>query len=377
MPRLPTLLVHAGVRHVEGAVVPPVFMSANYLMADVGRYGDVRYLRLSNSPQQLALAEKLAAVEGAEAALPLASGMAAISTALLSVLSTGDHLLVQRNTYGGTATFVQHELARLGISSTAIDPVRPETWAGACRDRTRMVWVEAISNPLMEVPALDAVVAFARERGLVSGIDATFASPVGFRPVPFGFDLSVHSATKYLNGHSDLVAGTLAGSRERVAAATAVSHHLGGSLDPHACFLLDRGLKTLALRVPRQAETAGRIASFLAEHPAVERVRYPGLRSDPGHERARRFFAHPGGMLAFSLRDDAAAERFLARVTLPIHAASLGGVETLVVRPSRSSHLGMDPAEREALGITDRLIRVSVGIEDPDDLLEDFASALA
>jgi cystathionine beta-lyase/cystathionine gamma-synthase len=374
-PRIRTLLVHAGVEHLGGAVVPPIFQSANYLQDDADSYSGVRYLRLSNSPQQRALGHKLAAIEGAGAALALSSGMAAISSALLSVLSAGDHLLVQRNLYGGTATLLG-DLERLGISHTAIDATDPSSWASALRPETRAFYVEAISNPLLEVPALDDVVAFARARGLTSLIDATFVSPVGFRAVPFGFDLVLHSATKYLNGHSDLVAGVVAGSDEAVERVRHVQHHLGGSLDPHSCFLLDRGLKTLALRVPTQAATALRLAETLAAHPRVSRVRYPGLPTDPEHARASRFFSHSGGMVTFETDDEQGAERFLERVSIPIHAASLGGVETLVVRPSRSSHLGLEPAERERLGISDRLIRVSVGIEDPDDVVDDFLKAL-
>lgn len=376
--QLATLLVHAGSRHIEGAVVSPIFQSANYLQKeDATTYGEVVYLRLSNSPQQRALAEKLAAIEGAEAALPLASGMAAISTALLSVLSAGDHLLLQRNVYGGTATLLHEDLARFGITFTEVDGTRPETWAAAVLPKTRAFYVEGISNPLLDVPALDAVVAFCRENGLVSLIDNTFLSPAGFRPIPFGFDLVVHSATKYLNGHSDLVAGVVAGSRSRIDAVHALSHHLGGSLDPNACFLLDRGMKTLTLRLARQTETALQIAMFLADHPTVARVRYPGLPADPNHLRARTFFDHFGAMVTFEVHTDTQAKRFLSDVRIPLHAASLGGVETLVVQPSRSSHLGMSPTEREALGITDRMIRVSIGIEDPDDLVRDFAQALA
>lgn len=377
MDRLSTLLVHAGHRAIEGAVVPPVFHSANYLNNDASDYGGVVYLRLSNTPQLLALGEKLAAIEGAERALPLASGMAAVSTALLSVLSAGDHLLVQRNVYGGTATFLRDDLARLGVTATEIDAGRSEGWASAVTPQTKAVYVEGISNPLLEVPQLDAVVEFARARGLVSLIDNTFLSPAGFRPIPFGFDLVVHSATKYLNGHSDLVAGVVAGSAARIERVAHVAHHLGGSLDPHAAFLLDRGLKTLELRLLRQTDTAMRLAMFLSEHPSVARVRYPGLPGDPGHARAREFFDHFGAMITFDTHTEAAASALLERVRIPLHAASLGGVETLVVRPSRSSHLGLAPSEREALGITDRMIRLSVGIEDPDDLVDDFARALA
>lgn len=382
--RLATLLVHAGTNHIGGAVVSPIFQSANYLLPSgedlqtaPATYDEVVYLRLSNSPQQLALAEKLARIEGAEQALPLSSGMAAVSTALLSVLSAGDHLLVQQNTYGGTSTFVRRDLARFGITFTEVDAARPDTWEAAARSNTRAFYVEGISNPLLDVPQLDAVVAFCRARGLVSLIDNTFLSPAGFRPIPFGFDLVLHSATKYLNGHSDVVAGVVAGSRERMAPVMALARHLGGSLDPNSCFLLDRGLKTLTLRLARQTENALLVAMFLADHPSVGRVRYPGLPGDPNHGRARTFFEHFGAMVTFETRTEAQAARFLAQVRIPLHAASLGGVESLVVQPSRSSHLGLSAVERESLGISDRLIRVSIGIEDPDDLVEDFARALS
>jgi cystathionine beta-lyase/cystathionine gamma-synthase len=373
--RLSTLLVHAGAPRIEGAVVTPVFQSANFLQEDVATYGAVRYLRLSNSPQQLALAAKLAAIEGAEDALPLSSGMAAISTALLSVLSSGDRVLVQQNTYGGTTTLLA-DFHRFGIEVVEVDAAAPETWPEVCTPNTRAFYVEAVSNPLMDVPALDAVVAFARERGLVSLVDATFQSPVGFRAIPFGFDLVLHSATKVLNGHSDLVAGVVAGSTAHIARVRDLQHHLGGHLDAHGCFLLDRGLKTLALRVPRMAENAARMARFLADHPRVRRVRYPGLERDPHHARASRFFEHFGWMLSFELDSAATAERLLSRVRIALHAASLGGTETLLVRPSRSSHLGLLEEERARLGIDDRLVRMSVGIEDPEDLIEDLAQAL-
>lgn len=371
MSKLPTLLVHAGAEHPQGAVVGPIHRSANYLQDGAATYNGVRYLRLSNSPQQRALHAKLAAIEGAQAALSFASGMAAISTSLLALLSSGDHLLIQRNVYGGTNTFLQ-DLARWGIQHTEVDATQPETWAESLRPTTRAFYVEGISNPLMEVPELAAVVSFCREQGLRSVIDNTFLSPQQYRPVEQGFDLVCHSATKYLAGHSDLVAGTVAGSAELVEQVLHLQSHLGGSLDPDACFLLDRGLKTLHLRVPYQAATALRLARFLDSHAGVTRVLYPGLQSDPNHARAQVFTGH-GGMLSFEARDP---ERFLERVQIPLNAASLGGVESLVVRPARSSHLGMDPAERQRIGITDALVRVSVGVEDPEDLLADFAQAL-
>ncbi len=373
---LATRLVHSASPHIERAVVAPIFQTANYLQDDAQTYAGVRYLRLSNSPQHLALHAKLASIEESEAALSFASGMAAISTALLALLVPGDHVLVQASTYGGTATLLGEDLRSLGISHTEVDAARPETWPAALRPTTRVFYVEGISNPLMEVPDLPAVRDFARAHGLVSMIDNTFVSPVNFTPIPFGFDLVLHSATKYLNGHSDLVAGVAAGGAALIERLAHRQNHLGGSLDPNSAFLLDRGLKTLHLRMARHNETAERLARALAEHPAIASVRYPGLPSDPAYARARSVFSGFGGMLAFRVRTALAAERFLAAVRIPLHAASLGGVESLVVRPSRSSHLGLEPALREAKGITDALIRVSVGVEDADELIADFRQAL-
>jgi cystathionine beta-lyase/cystathionine gamma-synthase len=360
-------------------VVTPIFQSANYRMSDETTYDAVRYIRLSNSPNHHTLQARLAAVESAEAALLTASGMAAIATAILSHLQTGDHLLTQRTLYGGTQSLLDRDLPRLGITHSSIDIADPEgehAWEGALTPRTRMIFVESISNPLMEVGDLQAVVEFARRHDLVSVIDNTFATPVNFRPSEVGFDLVVHSATKYLNGHSDLVAGAVIGSSAAVDRVRHLLLHLGGSLDPNTCFLLERGLKTLSLRVARQNETAAKLARFLQGQPTVRSVNYPGLETSPSHGHANRYFSGYGGMLSFYLEDAAAAEGFLHRLTLPVHAASLGGVESLVVRPARSSHLGLEQEEREKLRITDDLVRVSVGIEDADELIADFAQAL-
>ena len=240
-----------------------------------------------------------------------------------------------------------------------------------------MVYVESITNPLMEVGDLRGIVAFARENSLVSVIDNTFATPVNFRPLEVGFDLVVHSATKYLNGHSDIVAGAVVGSTEKVEKVRQLMLHTGGSADPHACFLLERGMKTLAIRMERHNRNGQTLAEFLAGHPAVEKVNYPGLPDDPGYEYARDLFTGTSGMLSFYCGSAQAAEKLLDRVRIPVHAASLGGPETLVVRPARSSHLGQTAEERERLRITDDLIRVSVGIEDIDELVEDFDRALS
>jgi cystathionine beta-lyase/cystathionine gamma-synthase len=337
----------------------------------------VLYIRLNNSPNHVVLHHKLAALENAEAALVTASGMAAISTSLLTVLSRGDHLLVQDCLYGGTHTFIAHDFERFGIEYTVIDGGDPASWKSKLRSNTRAIYVEAIANPLMTVSDLPAVARFARENGLVSMVDNTFPSPVNFRPAEWGFDLSLHSGTKYLNGHNDIVAGAVIGRADLVEAVRLKLNHLGGSLDPHACFLLHRGIKTLALRVRQQNVSALAIARFLEEHAAVERVNYPGLVGNDSHERAAECFDGFGGMLSFEVHGGvAAAERVLDRVTLPVIAPSLGGVESLMTRPVTTSHKGLTPEERERIGISDSLIRMSVGVEATEDLIDDLARAL-
>jgi len=374
---LDTNVVHAGrpVPNIEGAVVTPIFQSSNYLMGDETSYGDVRYIRLSNSPNHQVLHARLAALEGTEAALVTSSGMSAITSTLLAFLQAGDHLIAHDKLYGGVQTWLDHEAPRLGIASSRID-AKGGGWEESLRPETKVIYVESITNPLMEVLELEAIVAFAQRHHLTSIIDNTFTSPVNFRPADIGFDVVVHSATKYLNGHNDIVAGAVAGTAAHVERVVHVLNHLGGSLDPHTCFLLERGLKTLVLRVQRQNASALQVARALARHPKARQVNYAGLESDPGHEIAGRLFKGCGGMLSFYTHTAEQAARFVERVRIPLHAASLGGVESLVVRPARSSHLGMRPDERAALGVTDDLIRVSIGIESADELVADFEQAL-
>ena len=303
--------------------------------------------------------------------------MAAISTTLLSVLSTGDHLLAQDCLYGGTHDFVTKDLRTFGISYDFIDADDPESWEKKLKPNTKAVYVETITNPTMQVADHKAIVEFAKSHSLVTLIDNTFASPINFRPSEWGFDLSLHSCTKYLNGHSDIVAGAVIGRAELVDRVKHKLDHLGGSLDPHACFLLHRGIKTLGVRVRYQNESALKIAKFLQGHSAIQKVNYPGLDTHPQHARARELFDGFGGMLSFELKGGAAAaQQFMKRTTLPIIAPSLGGVETLLTLPSKTSHSGMSPEDRNALGISDGLIRMSVGIEATEDIIEDFQQAL-
>lgn len=374
-----TRAVHAGEAspRVRGAVALPIFQSATFEYAG-GDDEVLRYIRWNNTPNHEALHAKIAALEEAEAALVTASGMAAISAALLSVLGSGDHLLHQDTLYGGTHALIHKDLPRLGITQTGVDPTRPETWRDALTPSTRAFHVETIGNPLMTVPELEAVVAFCREHGLVSIVDNTFASPMYFRPVPFGFDLVVHSCTKYMNGHSDVVAGCVAGSTGRIEAIAGPLERWGATLDPHACFLLHRGLKTLPLRMERHQANALAIAAALETQPRVRRVHYPGLPSSPDHDRARRFLGGTGGMLSFELDGGAAeADRFLGRLRLAVVAPSLGGVESLVSRPAATSHAGLSTEDRARRNIAEGLIRFSAGIEDARDLIEDLDGALA
>jgi cystathionine beta-lyase/cystathionine gamma-synthase len=320
---------------------------------------------------------KLAALENAEAAIVTASGMAAISTALLTVLSAGDHLLAQNSLYGGTHDFITKDFADFGLSYDFIDANDPSSWKEKLRPNTKAIYVETMTNPTLEVADLKALATFARENNLVSLIDNTFASPINFRPAEHGYDISLHSGTKYLNGHSDIVAGACIGSADLIGKIKKKLDHLGGSMDPHAVFLLHRGMKTLALRMRYQNESAMRIAHFLEGHPAIERVNHPGLESSRGHRHAAELFDGFGGMLSFELKGDAKiADEFISNTTLPIVAPSLGGVETLITRPAITSHAGMSVEDRELLGISDRLIRFSVGIEATEDLIADLEQAL-
>ena len=378
MKEIQTKTVHAGSLRprIRGAVSTPVFQSSTFEYHGED-YHDIGYLRLSNSPNHEVLAQRIAALERSEDALATGSGMAAISGTLLSLLSSGDHLLVQDCLYGGTSGLV-NDLRRFGIRSSVIDAQDPASWDSSLEETTRVIYVETLTNPLVQLADLEAVVEFAQRHGLVSVIDNTFASPVNFRPITAGFDMVVESCTKYMNGHNDLVAGCVAGSRERVRQVKLTLDHLGGSLDPHACFLLERGLKTLGLRVHHQNSSAAQIAAALAEHAAVESVNYPGLAAHPQHERAARLLDGYGGMMSFELKGGlGAAEAFLDAVQLPAVAASLGGAESLIVRPAAAVHSGLTAEERAASGITDGLIRLSVGLEGTGDLLADLQSALS
>jgi cystathionine gamma-synthase/cystathionine gamma-lyase/cystathionine beta-lyase len=374
-----TVAVHGGEPRPgpDGSVVFPIYQGTVYETEPGAGYHDLKYIRLNSTPSQQYLHGKLAALEGAEAAVATSSGMAAVTSILLSLMRAGDHLIASECLYGGTHDFLTGHAADLGWTCSFVDAGRPGTWEAARTDRTRVFLVETITNPLMRVGLLDQVAAFGRREGIVTVIDSTFASPVNFRPLQAGFDLVFHSATKYLGGHSDLVAGAVMGGTDLVERVRKTVNLFGGSLDPHAGFLLARGIKTLSLRVQAQNANALALARFLEDHPAVAAVHYPGLASHPDHAHAAKLLSGFGGMLSLRLHGGEQAAQALAdAVTLAYSAVSLGGVETLVTRPAATSHAGMSPQDRDSLGITADLIRVSTGIEGIQDLVGDFAQAL-
>ncbi len=375
---LETKAIHAGEPRprIQGAVALPIFQTAMCEYDGGTDYHNLKYLRLNNSPNHLALHAKLAALEGGEDALVAASGMAAITTTLLALLKSGDHLLIQNPLYGGTFDFITKDLPDLGITFDFLETDAPESWADLLAPNTRAILVETMTNPTLQVIDHRRVVAFARDHGLFSLVDNTFASPINYRPPEQGYDLSLHSATKFLNGHSDLVAGAVIGKKELVERVRLKLNHLGGSLDPHACFLLHRGLKTLAVRMKHQNESTLKIARFLEAHPAVARVNYPGLEGHPYHTRAVSLFDGFSGVLSFEIKTGS-AELFISRTRIPIHTFSLGGVETLIIQPAKTSHAGLTPRERARAGISDNLIRLSVGLEATGDIIADFSQAFA
>ena len=374
-----TVAVHGGERRPgpDGTVVFPIYQGTVYEVEPGTSYHDLKYIRLNSTPSQQYLHDKLAAIEGAEAAVATSSGMAAVTTVLLSLMRAGDHLLASDCLYGGTHDFLTGHAADLGWSYSFVDAGRPETWEAARTERTKVFLVETITNPLMRVGLLDQVADFGRRMRIVTVVDNTFASPVNFRPLEAGFDVVFHSATKYLGGHSDLVAGAVMGSADVIERVRKTLNHFGGSLDPHAGFLLARGIKTLALRVQAQNANALALARFLEDHPAVAAVNHPGLVSHPDHAHAAKLLSGFGGMLSLRLGGgERAAQALMDAVTLAYAAPSLGGVETLITRPAVTSHAGMSREDRDRLGITADLIRVSSGIEGTQDLIGDFAQAL-
>ncbi|MBA3498043.1 MAG: PLP-dependent transferase [Gemmatimonadales bacterium] len=365
-------------RRPEGAPVAPAIQQSSTFVNPVGSDEHILYSRYGNNPNQLEIARKYALLEGAEEAIFLASGMAATALAHLAVLRPGDHLVSSSWIYGGTQQLFDQELGRFGIEITYVGPDQPRGWRQSVRKATRAIFIETPTNPLMRVVDLAPVAHVAREFGLALLVDATFASPINFRPLEHGADVAITSATKYLNGHSDVIAGAVAGSSSLVEEVTRLLRLWGQAIDPHAAWLVDRGMRTLALRMARHNANGLAVAQWAAAHKAFTTVHYPGLPSHPDAKLAKKVLDGFGGMVGLELAGGPkAAARLLQRIKLVTHAPSLAGVETLVSEPRFTSHSGISPKDRAALGIPDGFLRLSCGIEDADDIIADLEEALS
>lgn len=373
-----TLLLHGG-REPGAAgdpVVPPLVQSVNYVMGSDGE-GALRYGRYGNTPSAEALHRRLALLEGADAALVLSSGMAATACTMLALLRAGDHLVSSTWLYGGTRTFLEQELPAMGIEVTFIDPTETRGWRRAMRRNTRVLFLESPVNPTTRVIDLKPARTLAQEQGVALVVDSTFATPINCRPIEHGADVVIHSATKFLNGHHDVLAGVVCGADSLIEEVRAKMSVWGPAPDPFAMWLLERGLKTLDVRVQRQNTSAMAIAEWASSHPAISAVHYPGLPSHPDHEIARSLMSGFGGMLALELAGGGeAAARMVPRLGVFTNAPSLGGVESLVSEPRVTSHRHLSSEQRASMGIPDGFVRVSVGLEHVDDLIADLSQAL-
>jgi cystathionine beta-lyase len=370
-----TQCVHSGGfrDRITRGINTPVFTSSAYEYLD---RDDCPYPRYFNTPNADAVVNKMCALEGAEDGVLFGSGMAAMSTAILAFAGSGDHVVMMDELYGGTHAFATDQFDRLGIAYT-FAATDAESICAAATDRTKVIVIESPTNPFLGVIDIREVARFAGDRAITTVMDNTFATPVNQNPLEFGIDIVVHSGTKYLGGHSDLCCGVVVTSAERATLVRALARHLGGSLDATASYLLERSLKTLALRIERQSDNALIIATALQQHPSVARVNYPGLPEFPGHTLAKSQMRAYGGMLSFEVdngNEDASA--FLRRLRIIKPALSLGGVETTICCPAATSHAKISAADRQRIGITDSLMRLSVGIEHPDDIMADLDQAL-
>ena len=358
-------------------VATPLFQSSTFTNP-VGSSQEVLYTRYGNNPNQLAIAQRLALLEGAEAAIFVASGMGAAALAHLAVLRPGDHLLSSEWVYGGVHRLFSQEFGRLGIDVTFVNPLQTRSWKRAMKKTTRAIFVETPTNPVMRVLDIEPVATLCKAEGLALLVDSTFASPLNFRPIEHGADIVIHSATKYLNGHTDVIAGAVVGTEQLVEEVRKLMWVWGQAIDPMAAWLIERGLKTLAVRIERHNRTGATVAEWCSKQSAFAAVHYPGLPTHPDYEVAKRILGGFGGMLGVELKGGVrAAERFLRALRIAAHAPSLGGCETLVSEPRLTSHAGLTPAQRTEAGIPDGFLRFSLGLEDADDLIADFAQALA
>ena len=376
-PGAATLGVHGGAleRRAGDPVVPPIVQSATFMWGQPSD-GELLYSRYGNNPNQESLGRKVAALEGTEAGAALASGMGATAMTLLALTEMGQHVVASSYLYGATYALLKHELPRRGVETTFVNPESGD-WQGALRPETRVIMLETPTNPTLRIVDPRPIVALAHARGIKVVMDATFASPVNLRAADLGVDVVIHSATKYLGGHSDLIAGVVAGSADDIREIVRVSRLYGPALDAHAAWLLDRGIRSLDVRVQRHNENALALARWFETRAEVAKVLHPGLESHPDHALAKELLAGFGGMLSIVVKGGGdAADRFMQALRLAMVAPSLGGVETLVSQPRHTSHAGLTPQERSAQGIDDGFVRISVGVENFEDLRHDFAQAL-
>ena len=372
---LNTICTHFGQledKEFKGAI-SPLYMGTAYAFEDI----DVkRYPRYFNTPNQVALAKKIAALEHTEAALIFGSGMAAISTSLLAFLKAGDHIVVQKIIYGGTYNLIVEEFEKFGISYSFTDGFKAEDFEAKIQENTKVIYIETPSNPLLNITDLKAVADLSKKHGLISMIDNTFASPVNQNPVDFGIDVVIHSATKYMGGHSDICAGAVASTEANIKKIFSLAKNFGGSLSDYTVWLLERSIKTMGIRVRAQNANAQHMAEYLYGHKDISAVYYPGLPSHPDHNIAKKQMKGFGGMLSFELNADFNASKFQKSLKLIKPAMSLAGVESTVLSPTLTSHSLLSAEERKRQGIADGLIRFSVGIEETEDLIADLEQAL-
>ena len=374
---LSTTAIHGGeTRPTPGiGVSPPLVQSVNY--AQEPGSSELLYTRYGNTPNAERVQKRLALLEGAEAALVLASGMGATACAMLALLRPGDHLISSSWIYGGTRKLFTEELVGMGIEVSFVNPLEPRAWRKGLKKNTRVIFLESPVNPTCRVLELSSLQSLAHAQGIALVVDSTMASPVNFRPIEHGVDVVIHSATKYLNGHHDILAGVVCGNEPLIDEVRRKMMVWGQAPDPFACWLLERGLKTLDVRVKRQNENAMRIAEWCSTKSEIAKVHYPGLPGHPDHEIAKGLLDGFGGMLAIELRGGGPATlKFVKKLQVFTHAASLGGVDSLVIEPRYSSHAHLTPEERARIGIPDGFLRVSVGIENAEDLIADIEQAL-
>ena len=376
--RFSTICIHAGQEPdpSTGAIITPIFQTSTYVQEELGKHKGFEYARTQN-PTRLALERNLAAIEGGVAAYAFASGMAAID-AITTLLKAGDHVIVTDNTYGGTFRLFDKVLTKYGLTFSYVDTSSPDEVERAMRPETRMLFVETPTNPVMRLTDLARCAAIAQQHDVRLVVDNTFASPVLQRPLELGADLVMHSTTKYLNGHSDSIGGIVIAKRPEDADwLKFIQNAAGAILSPFDSWLVLRGTKTLAVRMAQHNINGQALAEFLESHPKVKRVLYPGLPSHPQHELARRQMRGFGGMLSFEVESFEAARRVCNRVRLMALAESLGGVETLMTHPASMTHASVPPERRAQIGLSDALVRISAGIEDAQDLIDDLTQALA